>query len=70
MNELNKGFDGEWTSLNEAVDDLSNELVYASWDEAHKTVQWVDNGNGETYIISNINEKDSLGSWQKIAVLC
>jgi hypothetical protein len=70
LGELNKGFDGEWKSLQEAVEELNDELIYCSWDKGQKTIQWLDNGKGETYIISRINESALNEKWQTIAELC
>lgn len=65
--EVNKGFDGNWKSLGDAAKELNNEITYCDWNEADKTFQWIDNGKGETYIISCINEKKSNVKWQNIA---
>ena len=55
LNELNKGFEGNWASLSDAATELSNDLMDCEWDEEKKTFHWGDNGKGETYIIVDIN---------------
>ena len=63
--EINKGFEGDWKSLNEAATDLNDDLASCSWDEDNKAFSWYDNGKGETYIIGRINERELNTKWQK-----
>lgn len=58
LNEVNKGFDGSWKSLDEAAKWLADNDFYCTWDEETKTFQWIDNGKGETYIITDINIRE------------
>lgn len=66
LNEINKGFEGDWKSLGDAAKELNHDLVICIWDEEENTFAWYDNGKGETYIIGRINERELNTKWQNI----
>lgn len=61
---VNTDFDGEWESLNEAATELSKDLVCCVWDKDSKTFHWYDDGEGETYIICELERGET--KWQNI----
>ena len=66
LKEVNKGFEDDFKSLNEAATELGKDLVCCVWDEESNTFHWYDNGKGETYIVSRINERELNTNWQNI----
>lgn len=66
LKEVNKGFEDDFKSLNEAATELSKDLVCCVWDEESNTFHWYDNGKGETYIVGRINERELNTNWQNI----
>ena len=66
LKEVNKGFEDDFKSLNEAATELSKDLVCCVWDEESKAFHWYDNGKGETYIVGRINERELNTNWQNI----
>lgn len=55
LNEINKGFEESFQSLNGAATELNNDLTSCTWDAEDETFSWYDNGKGETYIIGDVN---------------
>lgn len=66
LDGINKHFDGEWTSLEEAASDLNDELDGCGWIEREKKFYWNDNGNGEEYFINRVNEREVNTKYQHI----
>ena len=69
LNEINKGFNGSWKSLDEAAKWLDDYEFYCTWTEETKTFQWIDNGKGETYIIADINIRELNKEFKQIGTL-
>jgi hypothetical protein len=67
LNEINKDFEGNWKNLREAAMELNNDLGDCFFDE--DTFTWHDNGKGETYLISRINEKEVNTKFQNVGVI-
>ena len=67
LNEINKDFEGNWKNLREAAMELNNDLGGRFFDE--DTFTWHDNGKGETYLISRINEKEVNTKFQNVGVI-
>ena len=58
LNEINKGFNGNYQSFVEAVEDLKDELFHVSF--GTNEFIWNDNGKGEEYHIVKINTTDGI----------
>lgn len=65
LDELNKGFDGNWASLKEAALALNKELEHCVWFENSREFSWMDNGKGVEYIIARINIREVNTKFQK-----
>lgn len=63
--EICNGFDGVWNTLEEASQELSDELTCCVWDEDSKTFHWYDDGKGCTYIIGEVWIMNVNTKWQK-----
>lgn len=66
LDELNKGFDGNWASLEEAALALNKELDHCTWFEKERELTWMDNGKGVEYTIARINIREVNTKFQKI----
>ena len=56
LNEVNKGFEDNFKSLEDAADALSKELYLCNYSDDKKTFVWSDDCKGETYIICRVNQ--------------
>jgi hypothetical protein len=65
LNELNKGFDGNWASLEEAALALNKELEHCVWFEKERELSWMDNGKGDEYTIARIDIREVNTKFQK-----
>jgi len=68
LDEINKGFNKEWKSLDDAANELDKELYGCTFED--DTFSWSDNGKGETYIIANLNLSEVNTEFQHIGEIC
>jgi hypothetical protein len=66
LDEINKGFDGKWASLEEAAKALNKELEHCVWFEKDRELTWMDNGKGADYHIARINIREVNTKFQTI----
>ena len=69
LNKMNENFNGKWTNLREAANELDNDIEGCFFSENENTFTWHDNGNGEKYNIVDINQKEVNTKFQSIGVI-
>ena len=65
LNEINKGFNEKWKSLDDAANELDKELYKCTFED--DTFSWFDNGKGESYTIGSLNLSEVDTEFQRIA---
>ena len=69
LNKMNENFNGKWTNLREAANELDNDIEGCFFSENENTFTWHDNGKGETYLIGSINIREVNTTFQNIGVI-
>lgn len=70
LEHLNKEFEAKWKTLEEAESDLSgfSDLEDCGMSEDGLEFHWWDNGKGETFFISRINEREVNTKFQRVGI--
>ena len=66
LSEINDDFDGNWNSLKDASDELSEDISSCVWDEKNHAFCWEDNGKGCIFIICEIDTNKIDGEYQSL----